>query len=367
MLEKIFRKLNLKQDGSVVVIVALFMTVLIGISALVLDMGLAYNKKAELQKDMDSVALAAVRELPADNTSKNEWKNAKAAAIKYAQYNGISDLVESDILPVYEGNNSSNRIIGIKVKDEVIVNYNFAKILGINSSVVNCDSTAVLQPAEGVSGLLPLAFPKVVVDYLTGDKKLDDGSTVPNSITLKLGPHKDDIDADDVRKILEQEFINLYTLAKSKDGKIDSSDVDKADSTDGWRGAVNFVDADGKTIKGGKYKDSMENGGVISMVSIGDVVELKPGTVTVHDKDDKLYIDGIYPVPLIEYKGGKLVVVGFATVKITGFEFDEKDKKEQNIKLVVTNFLSEDLVASGVSKGGMVENYYGVMAAKLVD
>ena len=166
MVKNYFYKFKHMQDGSIVVIVAIIMTVLIGFSALALDIGLAYVKEAELQKDMDSIALAAVRELPAENLSDAKWIKAISKAKEYAQHNGIVDLIDDNIAPVYINDDTSDRIIGITIEDDVVVNYNFAKIMGFKSGNVKSESTAILKQPDGVGGLLPLALPKTVVNYL---------------------------------------------------------------------------------------------------------------------------------------------------------------------------------------------------------
>lgn len=371
MLKKFVKALHKEQDGSVIVIVALFMTVLIGIAALVLDLGLAHNKKTELQKDMDSVALAAVRELPADNISKNEWKNAKIEAIRYAEYNGISDLEDSDLTPVYENNDPTKRIIGIEVNDNIEVKYNFAKVLGFNSGIVNCDATALLEPAEGVGGLLPLALPQSVVDFLKGKNTTSDGTIIPSSTTLKLGSNKEVIDADDFRKILEEEFAKFYDIAK--DGDVDKTTKDLDDpleviKTGGWRGAINFSSVGSK----GNYKTALQDGGCKEIVYKGDEVEIKPGTITADlltNKGELIIETGVaYPVPIIDYDpiDERIEVVGFATIVITQLLDGSGTNNPDGVKILVCNITDDEYVATGV--GGKIKtNYYGVMAARLVD
>ena len=71
----IFEK-SKEQDGATAVIVALLMVALIGMSALVIDLGNSYLSASKLQSALDSTALAAVQELPADNTEDPDWQAA---------------------------------------------------------------------------------------------------------------------------------------------------------------------------------------------------------------------------------------------------------------------------------------------------
>jgi Flp pilus assembly protein TadG len=330
-----FNLLHKREDGSVVVVVALFMTVLIGFAAFAIDLGLKYNTESKLQRGLDSVALAAVRELPSNSTSSTEWINAKKAALKYAELNEIANLAESDILPVSEG----GKIIGVTVKGNSDVTFNFASVLGVDSVNVKKEATAKLMKVSGVSGLLPLAMPKAVMDII------EEKGLMGQDLTLKLGPQKlSDLDEADMRDDLIAEF-------------------DIAGNS-GWRGAINFLDDSLKTMTGGGYKDAMENGGFDSVVNIGDPVETNSGTMPVNVAD-KIVIGQAATVPVVEKDAyGVLRVVGFVTFKVTNLQGNSDGSKKVSI---LTSSYVDDYIVSGDSESGVVLNDYGVRAAKLVD
>ena len=147
-----------EQKGSVAVTVAIFMFVLIGFSAFVLDFGVYYNEASKLQNSLDSAVLAAVQELPSYGTSSSAWTAANNEAISYASLNNL-DLTVNDIQPIYKDNDiTTNKIIGIKATKSVTVNYNFAKVLGIDSGTVTRTSSAGLSPAGGIRGAVPLSI-----------------------------------------------------------------------------------------------------------------------------------------------------------------------------------------------------------------
>ncbi len=76
-----------KEKGSVSVIVALAMVVLLGSTALAVDYGNLASEKRSFQNALDSAALAGVRELP-------DYTKAKRVAIDYLEYNGVADAEE---------------------------------------------------------------------------------------------------------------------------------------------------------------------------------------------------------------------------------------------------------------------------------
>lgn len=323
------------EDGSVIVIAIILMTVIIGFASMVLDYGLKYNAESKLQRALDSVALAAVRELPSSSELSTEWNNVLNAAMKYADLNGIENFTSSNVLPVYEG----GKIIGVTVNGNKEVQYNFSQIFGIESAVLNKKATAKLMKVSGVSGLLPLALPKAVMDII------EEQGLINQNITLKLGPKKiSDLDEDDMRDDFKSEF-------------------DIA-GNNGWRGAINFIGLNGNVLSGGEYKTAMENGGFNSIVNIGDPVETNSGTMPV-DVSGKIVIGQDATVPVVQKDAsGVLKVVGFVTFKITNMEGNNPNAKKISI---LTSSYIKNYIVSGDSASGVVLNDYGVRAAKLVD
>ncbi len=115
------------EAGSVIVIVALLLTVLLGACALVLDIGAAYVQQEKLQNAVDAAALAAAQELPDTNSALN-------VANQYVELNGYKS---SDISVSFADNNNTINVNGTKE-----INYFLAQVLGFNSATIRVSSAA---------------------------------------------------------------------------------------------------------------------------------------------------------------------------------------------------------------------------------
>lgn len=177
-----------KQDGSIAVITALSMVALIGFSALVLDLGMSCDEASKLQNALDSAALAAAQELPADSTASPNWAEAQNEAVLFAGANHLA-ITADDIQPVYKDNVTGNPIIGIRVTKSMDVEYNFAKVFGIRSGTITRTSSAGLSPAGGITGAIPLSISAsglsnaIAADAVTG-------------LIIKCSSNADDIGID---------------------------------------------------------------------------------------------------------------------------------------------------------------------------
>ncbi len=86
-------RLNLDQSGAVGVIFAICLTVMVGIAAVVIDLGHAYVVKREIQKACEAGALTGTRALALDPTKANglalslNWSYAKTQATAAVQQN----------------------------------------------------------------------------------------------------------------------------------------------------------------------------------------------------------------------------------------------------------------------------------------
>lgn len=156
-MRKLIIKFSCEQRGSVAIVTAMLMVVLIGVSAFALDFGVNYDNASRLQNSLDSAVLAALQELPADSTSSSDWAAAENVAIAYAALNGF-DLDTNDIEPIYKNNIAEDGIIGLKATKSVVVEYNFAKVFGIDSGTVTRSSSAGLVPIGGITGAVPLSI-----------------------------------------------------------------------------------------------------------------------------------------------------------------------------------------------------------------
>lgn len=158
-----FRYLN-NNKGAIAVLVAGAMVALLGITALVVDIGLLVNRKAELQKACDAAALAGAQELPEDTAS------ATTVATNYAVENGIA----SPTVTITDSNKK------ITVSAEEQVNFFFARVLGIDNGAVATSATAMVAPVSEIyNGLRPFGVEKE--EYVEGAE-----------VVLKTGAHDSD-------------------------------------------------------------------------------------------------------------------------------------------------------------------------------
>jgi len=126
------KKNFLAQKGQVAVIVALLMVCLIGMAALVVDLGSMYQKRAFLQTVADSAALAGAQELPDSSRAIDE-------AIYYADENNV--VIESGDVVI-------SKTLSLDYIDTITVTFSdpapvyFAGVLGINTVDVGASATA---------------------------------------------------------------------------------------------------------------------------------------------------------------------------------------------------------------------------------
>lgn len=137
------RQLCKSEEGSVVTIVALCMVVLLGMTALVTDVGLVYLKENRLASAVDAAALAGAQELP------HNPGQAVAVARQYAELNGIN---EDDITVTLAPDNKALTVSGTEE-----VNMVLARVLGFNSRQVAAASTGSVGAIRKMTGVMPLA------------------------------------------------------------------------------------------------------------------------------------------------------------------------------------------------------------------
>ena len=234
-MQKLFNKFYCEQRGSAAVVTVIFMVVLIGFSAFVLDLGAYYDEASRLQNSLDSAALAALPELPAGNISSAAWAAAENAAISYALLNEFV-ITSDDIRPIYKDNISTYSIIGIKITKRTVVEYNFAKVLGIDSGTVTRTSSAGLVPAGGIRGAVPLSITDSSLSHAIA-------ANIVTGIKIKCSSNTGDIGID-------------------------------CTGVSGWFGALRF-DGSGASI----YSDLLANG-YSGTLSVGQVLEMENGNMS---------------------------------------------------------------------------------------
>lgn len=150
MMYSLLKKLIKKEDGQSLVVFALFFVILMGSSALVVDVGFIEVKKSHLQNVADAAALAGAMDLP-------NYSIAIISAKNVAKANGV-DLNKTTVKTPYKGDSTS-----IEVVCSQTLHYTFAKILGFDKAEVY--SRAVAQKVSSWSGEA-LPFINLDDDYL---------------------------------------------------------------------------------------------------------------------------------------------------------------------------------------------------------
>ena len=122
-------KLMRNNKGTSLVIMSFMLTAILGMSAVVIDIGRVIIEKQRLQNAVDSAVLAAAQELP--NTVK-----AVEIANEYIKENGYDT---TDISITFSDSDSAIDIKGVKETD-----FMFARILGFDSKTVECSAGAAM-------------------------------------------------------------------------------------------------------------------------------------------------------------------------------------------------------------------------------
>lgn len=135
-------KAQLHERGQALVVVVLFLFVLLGMAAMVIDVGYAYYAHRNLQADVDAAALAGAQELP-DPTS------AEAVAYEYSGRAGgknestnlrdVTVEVKTKCLTTIPGCDPVNAVV---VEEKAQVKTLFAGALGIDTFDIRARSTA---------------------------------------------------------------------------------------------------------------------------------------------------------------------------------------------------------------------------------
>ena len=140
------------QRGTVAVMAAFILPVMLGFSALVIDIGNLYLNKVQLSAAADAAVLAAAQELPKNPTQ------AQAVAANYARTNGqATDNTTVTISP-------DNRTISANISRNVSLF--FAPIFNLSNSTVSAKATAQINIAASVPWIVPFVLPKTqAFDY----------------------------------------------------------------------------------------------------------------------------------------------------------------------------------------------------------
>jgi hypothetical protein len=135
-----------QRQGSILLVFGVSLTLLLGVSALVMDMGRVYWTKLKLQSAADAAALAATQELAL--TSPTYTPDVVPIVQEFATLNA-ADSVEIPYLDL----EARGIVVGVSREIPSI----FAKLIGVESFVVEATSAAGAFGVGKTGGLIPIA------------------------------------------------------------------------------------------------------------------------------------------------------------------------------------------------------------------
>ena len=122
------------EKGSIILIVALSLTFIMGFAALVLDYGSVVIEKTKFQNAVDATALSAANYLP----------STSLATTKANDYIALNGYAPSDISITFLNSNSTIKVAGTKK-----VQYGFARILGFIDATITPVAAATKEGGLG--------------------------------------------------------------------------------------------------------------------------------------------------------------------------------------------------------------------------
>lgn len=273
-----------RERGTVLVLIASGLVMLLGAVGLSVDLGYVFTFRNQLQNAVDAAALAGAQGLLADPGDFSESGRAKQLAIEYAARNAAGQQ------PVRLDPGEITFPTGDTIKIEVTrpAETFFMRVLGIPTVNVHVAAAARIMPAIGGGGLRPFA----VLDQF-GHGPL---CVPPNDESINHPPHgafKDyphewmgvQVDSDHYASPYDPEF-NGWDLSTMSDcstvtGLIAPRDVDGQLielKVDRWLTPGNF----GPAALGQHGADVYEENiiyGYQGFIQVGDILETEPGNM----------------------------------------------------------------------------------------
>lgn len=156
------------EHGVSMVISILFLAVLLGMSAILIDGGSWFWIKRSMQGDADAAALAAVRELPTTPGS------AYAVAKEYAE---IQNMADNGKLESFASDTARMRVM-VTVGNTAAATP-FGRLLGLDQTAIRARATARIAQVSTVDAVLPFAALEGTLEY--------GNPPIPEKITVSPG------------------------------------------------------------------------------------------------------------------------------------------------------------------------------------
>lgn len=231
-----------KRPGTIVALVAVCLTAILGILAIVLDGGLLLDDERRVQAAADAAALAAADDLFvnwATNAGSDSSGNAKSSALSTAAANGYSNDSVTSVVTVNQPPKSGS-YAGKLGYVEVIVQYNqergFSNIFGSGS--IKVTARAVANGSPGDIGIL------ILNKHLQGALEIRGNVNVQHAGTL--WSNSDNTTPNDAASQGANGSVYVGSGATLKAGTVNVFKSLVADGT------VTFQNSDGTTNSNGK-------------------------------------------------------------------------------------------------------------------
>lgn len=319
------------EKGSIIVIVALSLVVLVGISALAIDGGRLFLEKGELQKAVDAAALAGAQQLPNYSEKAEDIANQIIIA-------NMSDLTEDNISTEIPDDHSY-----IRVEATSNVKFTLAKALNFDNTDVNAAAKVMIYPLTSYGGKGTVPFGIDIYKYNIENTDLENLSN-GDQIELKWGI---------------SEYGNFGPLSIDGTG----ASIYKETIINGTNRVINvgdIIDTEtgemiGPTVQGinKRFEDCNWDGNTANILSH---IDNEPDCT-------RLVIIPLYkPFNVISNQVKQVEVVGFASVFITELTKRNNDKGEKDD--ILKAIYIEQTVYGGSSS---LQHGYGTYSYKLVE
>ena len=152
-----------EERGQAIVLLGTAMVVLLGIAALVLDVGVVYQSRRASQNAADAAALAAASRLPASTGVIQ----AEALALAY-EYGELNEADLAGLSAEILTSSHPNDTIRVTIEHEVPMR--FGRVLGVESAPVRVTAVTQVGNVSGRRNVLPLGVEEPVAGFLFGEE-----------------------------------------------------------------------------------------------------------------------------------------------------------------------------------------------------
>jgi hypothetical protein len=303
------------ESGQAFVLMALSLVVIMGMAALVVDVGNWYHTKRRLQGTADAAALAGAQRLPADSAG------AQAMALSYADKNG-GDVAGADI--AVTSTLQANDTIGVRAR-KTDAGF-FGGVLGIASADISARAKARVGPPLKAKYVAPMVVfcNHPLIHNCNGDSTPDFGVDHPTTM-----------DYDPMGAPGAYGMLNL--AGGSNPGSSDEAD---------W-----ILHGFDKYLGIGDYRS--DPGAKFSSSNIQDALEARKGSVLLFPVFRQL--DGTGQNAVYE-------IIGWIGFHLTSFEVHGNDAVLHGY---FTEFIAQGILAG--SGGGGPSSSFGVKSIQLIE